>query len=222
MTRRRSASRRGTAIARPAHRARSRRVGRSRPGAEADRRRLRLLDLPAQRHHHVLLLLRGLCGAERQHRRRPERRASCSIMRTVAIETGVPAALELHLRHGRHRGANARNSRSGSTVAMAVTCRARRSPSSRSSCTSSPIMIARGAGPGRSALPVGLLRARRLPRPARHRRPALAADHDGAGLRQGLPRRHPAPHPLLHLFWHALDIIWVGVFSLVYLLGVAL
>ena len=36
-----------------------------RPGLQADHRRLRLLDLPAQRHHHVLGLLRHLCRAGR-------------------------------------------------------------------------------------------------------------------------------------------------------------
>ncbi len=46
-------------------------------------------------------------------------------------------------------------------------------------------------------LPVGLLHAGRLPRPACLGRHPLAAHHDGAGVRQGLSRRHPAPLPLL-------------------------
>ena len=37
---------------------------------------------------------------------------------------------------------------------------------------------------------------------------------------KGISRRHPAPLPVFCiLFWHALDIIWVAVFSVVYLLG---
>ena len=51
--------------------------------------------------------------------------------------------------------------------------------------------------PDAQRLPVGVLHAGRLPRPARVRGPAVAADHDGAGLRQGLSRRHPAPHAVL-------------------------
>ena len=48
------------------------------PGAEAHRHRLRLLDLPAVRFHHVLGLLCRLCGAVARDRRRPERRKTCS------------------------------------------------------------------------------------------------------------------------------------------------
>jgi cytochrome o ubiquinol oxidase subunit 3 len=82
-------------------------------------------------------------------------------------------------------------------------------------------MIHAGAGPEPQRLPVGVLRADRLPRPARQRRPAVAADDDGAGVRQGLPRRHPRRLLCFALFWHTLDIIWVALFSLVYLVGVA-
>ena len=46
------------------------------PGAEADRHRLRLLDLPAQRHRHVLVLLRGLRRAVGTDRRRPDGRGT--------------------------------------------------------------------------------------------------------------------------------------------------
>src|SRR5204863_9546235 len=54
-----------------------------------------------------------------------------------------------------------------------------------------------GRRPDAQRLSVGLLYAGRLPRPACERRPAVAADHDGAGVRQGLPARHSAAHPLL-------------------------
>ena len=71
-------------------------------------------------------------------------------------------------------------------------------------------------------LPVGLLHPGRLPRPARDARPAVAADHDGAGVRQGLPRRHPAPRPVLQL---CSGTRWTSsgsaIFTVVYLMGVA-
>ena len=58
-------------------------------------------------------------------------------------------------------------------------------------------LVARGRRADAQRLPLGLLHAGRLPRPACDRRPALAADDDGPGLRQGLPARYPAAHPLL-------------------------
>ncbi len=54
---------------------------------EAHRRRLRLLDLPAERHHHVLGVLRHLCGAARRHRGRTGRHDLFD-PHNVAIETG--------------------------------------------------------------------------------------------------------------------------------------
>src|SRR5262249_37539364 len=43
-----------------------------------------------------------------------------------------------------------------------------------------------------------------LPRAACHARADVAADDDGAGLRQGLPARHPAPGAVLqHVLAHA-------------------
>ena len=41
----------------------------------------------------------------------------------------------------------------------------------------------------------------------------LVAQVIAKGLRAAVLRR------LLCLFWHALDIVWVGVFTLVYLMG---
>ena len=57
-------------------------------GAEADRRRLRLLDFPAQRHRDVFGAVCDLRRAGARHRRRPGRRRNCSTRRSVAIETG--------------------------------------------------------------------------------------------------------------------------------------
>lgn len=39
-------------------------------------------------------------------------------------------------------------------------------------------------------------------------------------LRDGLTERNRTRVMCLSLFWHFLDIIWIGVFTLVYLLGV--
>ena len=50
--------------------------------------------------------------------------------------------------------------------------------------------------PDAKRLPLGLLYAGRLPWSARDRRPAVAADDDGAGVSQGLPDRYsPFPGP---------------------------
>ena len=75
--------------------------------------------------------------------------------------------------------------------------------------------------PATQRISLGLLHARRLSRTARHRRSDLAGGDDGAGRNQGLSRR-PCERRLLcfSLFWHALDIIWVGLFTVVYLMGV--
>ena len=76
---------------------RRRRAWRDRAGQQADHRRLRLLDLPAQRHRDVLLLLRGLRGAAGRNRRRPDRPADRSTCRRS--DGDRPACcVELHLR----------------------------------------------------------------------------------------------------------------------------
>ena len=80
--------------------------GRWRPGAEAHHRRLRLLDLPAQRHRDVLRLLRGLRGAGRADGGRPERAGAVRPQQRRDRDR-VPAAVELHLRPGQHRAPTA-------------------------------------------------------------------------------------------------------------------
>ena len=74
--------------------------------AEAHHRRLRLLDLPAQRHHHVLRVLRHLRGPGGRDRRRPERQGPVP-SRHRRDRDGLPAAVELHLRRRQHRRARA-------------------------------------------------------------------------------------------------------------------
>ena len=64
----------------------SNRPWRKRAGLQAHHRGLWLLDLPAQRHRHVLLLLRGLCRAADGDGRRPVRARSVR-SRRVAFET---------------------------------------------------------------------------------------------------------------------------------------
>ncbi len=82
-------------------------------------------------------------------------------------------------------------------------------------------LIAEGAGPGRSAFLSGFF--------------TLVGTHGlhvSAGLiwmgvmfahlaRRGLNEINQTRLLLLSLFWHFLDIIWIGVFSIVYLMGAA-
>ena len=98
-------SRRGGDRRRRDRRDRSRR-GRAR--LQARDRRLRLLDLPAQRHHHVLRLLRGARGAADRDRRRSVR-ARAVQSREHRDRNRVPAGLELHLRPVGGRRPSARN-----------------------------------------------------------------------------------------------------------------
>ena len=73
-----SAGWRWTAARRPA-------AGQGGPASKRIDRRLRLLDLPAQRHRHVLGVLRHLRGAGRRDRRRARRARSCSTCGNVAL-----------------------------------------------------------------------------------------------------------------------------------------
>ena len=73
------------------------RARRRRTGADAHRRRLRVLDLHPERHHDVLGIVRGLRGAVGQYRRRTDRaRAVQSAQRLYRDD--VPVGVELHLR----------------------------------------------------------------------------------------------------------------------------
>ena len=69
---------------------------------------------------------------------------------------------------------------------------------------------------------VRILHACRMPRAARRARTDLADRDDGAGggIRISL-RRVQRRLLCFSLFWHALDIVWVGVFTVVYLMGVS-
>ena len=149
----------------------------------------------------------------------PTRRASCSTCRNVAIETALPAAVELRLRHGEHR-------RRGAQPALVPDRDGRdlRAWASRSSLIEFrefADLVARGAGPSRSAflsafftlvgchglhVSAGILWLL-----------TMMAQVFAKGFRADIQRRFLC----FALFWHALDIIWVAVFSVVYLLGSA-
>ncbi|VFT12824.1 cytochrome o ubiquinol oxidase subunit III [Pseudomonas aeruginosa] len=82
-------------------------------------------------------------------------------------------------------------------------------------------LIAEGFGPSRSGLPVVLLHPGRHARPARQRRSAVDA---GADWRRSGPAASRAQEQhrrmmCLSLFWHFLDIVWICVFTVVYLMG---
>ena len=70
---------------------------RRRAGVQARDRRLRLLDLPAQRHRDVLLLLRGACGAADGDRGRSVGARSFQPAARRDRDR-LPARIELHLR----------------------------------------------------------------------------------------------------------------------------
>src|SRR5665213_369527 len=181
------------ARARPASRPWLRGRRASRTGAEADRDRLRLLDLHSQRHGDVLLLLRGLRRAVGKDRGRPAwQRAVQS--QECRDRDRLPPDVELCLRHGQHRRRHAQqilvpdrdggDLRAGAGVPVDRIPRIRRSGRAR-----------RRSEPQR--LPVVVLYAGRLSRPACLGRHSVAADHDGAGVRQRLSRRYSAPLPVL-------------------------
>ena len=154
-----------------------------------------------------------LLGADRG---RAERRASCSTCSNVALETAC-LLLSSFTCGMASIAADERNQhlvpgRDGGDLPA-------RARVPRLELREFADLVARGAGPTRSAFLSAFF--------------TLVGCHglhvsagmlwllhdDGAGLRQGLPRRHPAPLPVLRLFWHALDIIWVAIFTVVYLLG---
>ena len=114
-----------------------------------------------------------------RHGGRAERRRICSICATSRIETGC-LLLSSFTCGLASIGARTHSELLVLSAAMAVDLRARR----RVSRPGDPRVRGHGrAGrrPDAQRVPVGLLHAGRLPRAARHRRPAVAADDDGAG-----------------------------------------
>ena len=166
---------------------------RSRPGAEASRRRLRLLDLPAERHRDVRDAVCGLCRAGARDRRRAERRAVVQPGKR-RHRNGLPPCLELHLRTDVAGGEVATSSRhlfrrSGHLRARPGVPRAR-APGVRRHDRPR-------RRPAAQRLPVRLLHPGRLPWAARDGRAGLAGRDDGPGGPQGLSPHRAAPPGLL-------------------------
>ena len=127
-------------------------------------------------------------------RRRPEREGSVQPAQRRDRDR-LPAAVQLHLRRRQHRraGAPQRPWFYGGMAATALLGAAFLCLEIREFAG----MIAQGAGPTRSAFLSAfftLVGCHGLHVTAR---PAVAADHDGAGVRQGLPGRHSAARPVL-------------------------
>ena len=74
----------------------------ARPRLQARHRRIWLLDLPPQRHRHVLRVLCGLRGAVERDRRRPKREGPVPSPHR-GDRDGMSAAVQLHLRRRQHR-----------------------------------------------------------------------------------------------------------------------
>jgi cytochrome o ubiquinol oxidase subunit 3 len=74
--------------------------------------------------------------------------------------------------------------------------------------------------PASQRLPVGLLHPGGHPRSARDQRPDLDHRDDGVDHQEGADRAQPTRLSCLSLFWHFLDVVWICVFTVVYLMGV--
>ena len=190
---------------------------RGRAGAEADRRRLWLLDLPAERHRDVLGAVCGLRGARARDRGRPDRRRSCSISQPLrsrplvfllsSYTCGMMSLAVNSRRRTRHLFVCSGHIRARGRVPRSRDPRVRRHDRPR-------------RDPAAQRLSVRLLHACRLPRAACYCRTDLAGRDDGAGRNQGISRHRQRRLLCFALFWHALDIIWVWLFTVVYLMGV--
>ena len=188
---------------------------RGRIGAEADRRRLRVLDFPAQRHRDVLRLL---CDLRRAGRRRPRAgRAEPELfdLRNAGIETACLLASSFAC--GLASIAVSVRNKLWFYVAMAVTCLSAvvsgagaegiriagdaRGRPSRSAFLSAFFTLVGCHGLHVSAGILWLL--------------TMMAQVFAKGFRADIERRILC----FALFWHALDIIWVALFTVVYLMG---
>ena len=131
---------------RPRRRLRGDRARRRRSGIEAGDRRLRILDLPAERHRDVLVLLRGARGVADGDCRRA---VGTRIVRSDARchRDGLPPGLELHLRPVGGRNPCAQPALDRRSRCWSPACSA--SPSSISRSSNSPAWWP--AAPDRSA-----------------------------------------------------------------------
>ena len=78
----------------------------------------------------------------------------------------------------------------------------------------------RGRWPTAQRFPVLILYSRRNTRVTCHVRHRLARYVDGAIGETWVDRREPAAADVPVMFWHFLDVVWIGVFTFVYLMGV--
>jgi cytochrome o ubiquinol oxidase subunit 3 len=81
------------------------------------------------------------------------------------------------------------------------------------------LLISEGYGPSRSAASCRVLHPGRHPRSARDQRSDLDGDHDVSGQQNGLTATNKTRLSCLSLFWHFLDVVWICVFTVVYLMG---
>ena len=81
-------------------------------------------------------------------------------------------------------------------------------------------MILDGNGPRAQRISFGIFHPGGHPWRPRDLRPDLDGGHDGPGRRQGLDHAGQSRLMRLSMFWHFLDIVWIGVFTIVYLMGV--
>ena len=152
----RASTRTGSATARGRGQHRATGPRRGRPGVEAGHRRLRLLDLPAQRHRDVLRLLRGLRRAADGDGRRPDR--ARAVRPDAASRSRPPACWPRASPAGCRRSPTSARNQLWTQVCAAGhrACSAWRSCCSKRA--SSPAMVAARRRPAAQRLPVVLLR----------------------------------------------------------------
>ena len=189
---------------------------RSRSRAKADRRCLWLLDLPSKRHRDVLGALCGLRGARACNCGRSDRRAAVQ-SRQRRDRDRLSSRLELHVRADVAGGQFAAPRRHLLFAAVTFVLGAAFLVLEIREFAG---MIARGATPERSAflsafftlvgchglhVTAGLIWL-----------VVMMAQVAIKGFRANVERRLLC----FALFWHALDIVWVWLFTVVYLMGV--
>jgi hypothetical protein len=184
---------------------RGRRPRHHRAGEQAHHRRLRLLDLPAQRHRDVLLLLRRLRGAAGHATAGGPGIRELVDMPGSAGRPGRCCCPAIPAASPSPRPTSATSSGPRSSC-WSPACSAW--SSSGSNCSSSSTWRA-AASPAAQRLPLRLLRPGRAATACTSPWRAVAADHDGAGAGEGLPAgdRPPADllQPVLARAGHRLD-----------------
>jgi len=188
-----------------------------RPRFQAHRHRLWLLDLHSQRHGHVLGLLRHLCRSAGGRRQAGLAGRDLFDLRNVCGRDRVPACIEfspaglpaLPQKHATRPGSSLRWPSPASSVSASWRLKSMNSrpswpaapdrPAARFSRRSSPWSVCHGLHVSAGIL--WLL--------------TMTAQVYAKGFRADIQRRILC----FALFWHALDIIWVAVFTVVYLIG---